>query len=178
MIIQSVAQGMGLGNLQILDSTHPQADVEADKDRERRVAGKPPCDPESRSSQQGAVQYCGTRHRRRKKRIHCKGYKTHVSVNAEAEVVTSLEVMPSSAPDDEQFPDLQAHDQVLRLSIRAYGGDRSCENTDIYGRLVELLKGLDFRLFCRGYNVSLRQVNGLGGGSSIFEIVVLSIFLV
>jgi hypothetical protein len=49
MVGQARAHGLPLGELQVLDSVHTQADVNNDKDRERQEQGKEPRDPDDRT---------------------------------------------------------------------------------------------------------------------------------
>lgn len=135
IIQEAVAQGVEMGDLQILDSVHTQADVNAEKEKERQKAGKPPRDPEAAVVNKGRREVVEPDGTRTEKQIRYKGYKTHVAVNAKTGVVTSLKVTPGNKADNKQFPDLHAHDQALGLPIRAYGGDRAYDDTDIYERL-------------------------------------------
>ena len=61
--------------------------------------------------------------------------KTHVSLNAETGIVTSLVPSRGNQADNKVFPDLLAHDQALQLPTTTYGGDRAYDDTDIYERL-------------------------------------------
>jgi len=124
-----------MGDLQILDSVHTQADVNTDKDQKRQAKGQPPRDPEASVVNKGRRDVVEPGGKRVMKQIRYYGYKTHVSVNAETGLVTSFKVTPGNQADNKQFPDLQAHDKVLTFFIRAYGGDRAYDDTDIYERL-------------------------------------------
>ncbi|MFO7916492.1 MAG: transposase, partial [Anaerolineae bacterium] len=135
VIAQALDQGVQLGNRQILDSVHTQANVNAGKDEEDQAAGKPPHDPKAKVINKGRCEVVEPDGRRRKKRIRYSEYKTQVSVNAETGIVTNLKVTRGNAPDNKQFPDLHAHDQTLGLPIRAYDGNRAYDDTDTYERL-------------------------------------------
>ena len=135
LIRQALAQGVEMGDLQILDSVHTQADVNTDKDQKRQAKGQPPRDPEASVVNKGRRDVVEPGGKRVMKQIRYYGYKTHVSVNAETGLVTSFKVTPGNQADNKQFPDLQAHDKVLTFFIRAYGGDRAYDDTDIYERL-------------------------------------------
>lgn len=47
---------------------------------------------------------------RQKQRVYFYGYKTHLSLNAETEFITSLKVTPGSAYDGRQLPSLVEED--------------------------------------------------------------------
>ncbi len=157
IIQESVAQGVELGDLQILDSVHTQADVNAEKDKRRQEAGKPPRDPEATVVNKGRREVVEPDGTRTEKEIRYKGYKTHVSVNAKTGVVTSLKVTPGNKADNKQFPDLHAHDQALGLPIRAYGGDRAYDDTDIYERLR--VRGQEIAIHLRSFRTEKKDKN-------------------
>lgn len=157
IIQEAVAQGVELGDLQVLDSVHSQADVNAEKDEKRQEAGKSPRDPEAAVVNKGRREVVEPDGTRTEKEIRYKGYKTHVSVNAKTGVVTSLKVTSGNKADNKQFPDLHAHDQSLGLSIRAYGGDRAYDDTDIYERLR--VKGQEIAIHLRSFRTNKKDKN-------------------
>ena len=135
---QARAQGLVLGGLQVLDSVHTQADVNLDKDDKRQGKGQPPRDAEARVVDKGereVVEPDGTRVKRRQR---CKGYKTHVAVNAQTGIVTSLSATPGNRADNKEAPKLIARDQEQALGIAAYGGDKAYDDTDLFARLLAL----------------------------------------
>ena len=157
IIQESVAQGVELGDLQILDSVHTQADVNAEKEERRQEAGKPPRDPDAAVVNKGRREVVEPDGTRTEKEIRYKGYKTHVSVNAKTGVVTSLKVTPGNEADNKQFPDLHAQDQALGLPIRAYGGDRAYDDTDIYERLR--VRGQEIAIHLRSFRTNKKDKN-------------------
>lgn len=136
MIKQAVAHGVELGDLQLLDSTHTQADVNAEKEAQRRSQGEPPRDPDASVVDKGQREVVEPDGRRVTKRIRHSGYKAHVSTNAKTGVITSFTVTTGNRADNKQFPALHAHDQALGLATRAYGGDRAYDDTELYERLA------------------------------------------
>ena len=66
--------------------------------------------------------------------IRYKGYKTHVSVNAETGIVTTVIPTPGNRADNKVFPQLLAHDQALELPTTTYGGDRAYTDTALHVR--------------------------------------------
>jgi len=157
VIQQARAQGVEMGDLQILDSVHTQADVNPEKDKRRQAQGKPPRDPEVGIVNKGRRDVVGPDGKRKRKQVRYKGYKTHVSLNAKTGVVTSLKVTRGNKADNKQFPDLQAHDQALGLPIRAYGGDRAYDDTDIYERLA--VAGQEIAIHLRSFRTNKKDAN-------------------
>lgn len=120
--------GVGFGSIQVMDSVHTVANVNLERDRERRGRhGKPPRDPgagwgvkESRQvkNQKGQVVQV-------KERFY--GYKAHVNFNAQAEMITSLRVTGGNAYDGHQLPELLEKDLGLELPVEIVTADRRDE---------------------------------------------------
>ena len=149
LLQQAREQGLETGHIQILDSVHTQADVNLDKERKRQDQGQPPRDPDARVVNKGRREVVEPDGRRTQKQIRYQGYKTHVSLNAETGLVTSLLPTRGNQADNKIFPELLAHDQALQLPTDTYGGDRAYDDTDIYERLeaAGLHSGIGLRRF-------------------------------
>ena len=131
--IVKAAQGQGVqfGSLQIVDSTHTRADVNTEKDERRQgKGGKPPRDGDAR---------WGAKHRRRYRNAQGEvvegveyfyGYKAHTSMNAEAEIITSVVVTGGNEPDGKQFRKLVSRDRDCGLPVDTYAGDRGYDDTE------------------------------------------------
>jgi IS5 family transposase len=89
--------------------------------------------------------------------IRYKGYKTHVSVNAETGIVTTMVITPGNRADNKVFPQLREHDRALNLPTRAYGGDKAYDDTDIYERLA--LENLDIAVTLNDYRTAKKDAN-------------------
>ena len=72
-----------------------------------------------------------------KKEVTCRGYKTHISMDAATRIVTSLLASWGNSADNKAFPELFAHDLSLGLPTHTYGGDKAHDDTDIYERIEE-----------------------------------------
>lgn len=68
------------------------------------------------------------------------GYKSHVSVNAETGLITSLRPTGGSAPDNKQVPELLAHDAEVGAPAVICAGDKAYDGTDLHVRLWALGK--------------------------------------
>ena len=132
--------GIRFGAIQIIDSVHSIADVNTDKDQKRQGKGKGPRDPDA---------HWGVKHKRKVKDEEGKeeeqteyfyGYKAHVSLNAENNLITSLEVSSGEAYDGHHFCPLVDHDLEQGLPVETYTGDRGYDNGDNHYHLEQ--KGL------------------------------------
>jgi len=154
---QARAQGLELGSLQVLDSVHTQADVNLDKDDKRQSQGQAPRDPDARVVDKGerdVVEADGTRVKRH---LRYKGYKTHVAVNAQTGIVTSLSATPGNRADNKAAVEVIRRDEEQNLGVKAYGGDKAYDDTDLFSRLLALgLRGF----FClRRFRTHKRDAN-------------------
>jgi IS5 family transposase len=83
-------QGIELGKVQVVDSTHTIADVDVGEEDKRRGAGEGPRDGEARWGAKGReVRVVDGKKTRRTKFFY--GYKAHMSLNAETGLITAVE---------------------------------------------------------------------------------------
>jgi len=141
MIAQAQTHGLQLGDLQVLDSVHTQANVNRDKDRVRQEQGRPPRDAEAKVVHKGKRKLTRPDGKTVKRTVCYHGYKTHASVNAKTGIVTSVVSALGNSADNKAFPKLREHDRAMGLPTQAYGGDKAYDDTDIYERLA--VEGLD-----------------------------------
>jgi IS5 family transposase len=125
IVFQAHEQGVVFGAVQLVDSTHTVANVNTKKDeRRQKKEGKRKRD---RGARWGVKQ---TKRRRNKDGKVVKepeyfyGYKMHTSMNAEAEMITSVVVTAGNGHDGKQFPKLVERDEALGLPVGTYAGDR------------------------------------------------------
>jgi IS5 family transposase len=133
-------QGVVFGRIQVVDSTHTIADVNVAKEDRRKREGKPPRD--------GGARWGGKKKRRRGKKgqggtetEYFYGYKMHNSLNAQAEMITSIVVTGGNGHDGKQFPALVQKDGELQLPVKVYTADRGYDD----GENHYLLKTLGLR---------------------------------
>jgi len=157
MIRQAREHGLQMGELQVLDSVHTQADVNNIKDRDRQDQGGKSRDPEARVVQKGKRKVVQPNGKRTTQEIRYRGYKTHVSVNASTGIVTTVVPAKGNTADNKAFSDLRAHDRSLGLPARAYGGDKAYDDTDIYERLAE--EGLDIAITLKRQRTTKKDGN-------------------
>jgi IS5 family transposase len=157
VILAAKGHGVEFGELQVLDSVHTQADVSNAKEKERHENGRPPRDPDARVVHKGkrpVVKPDGTVIR---EEITSRGFKTHVAQNVPTGIVTTAHVTHGSAADNKAFGPIRAHDRELGLPIRAYGGDKAYDDTDIYSRLEE--EGLSTAITLRALRTQKKDQN-------------------
>jgi transposase, IS5 family len=132
---QAREAGIQLGKIQVVDSVHTVADVDNDADRRRQEQGRPPRDPQAqlvKKGKQSVTQPDGTVKVVERQYL---GYKSHMSLNAETGLITSLVPTGGSAADNQQFPKLLEHDEALPVQAETYAGDKGYDDTDLHYRL-------------------------------------------
>jgi transposase, IS5 family len=132
---QAQAAGIKLGKIQVVDSVHTVADVDNDADRQRQEQGQPPRDRQAQLVKKGKRRKTGPDGKVSVQEVQYLGYKSHVSVNAETGLITTLEPTGGSAADNEQFPKLLDHDAQVGLEAEIYAGDKAYDDTDQHYRL-------------------------------------------
>jgi IS5 family transposase len=137
---QAQAAGIRLGKIQVVDSVHTVADVDNDADRQRQAQWRPPRDKQAQLVKKGKRRKTGPDGKVRKQNLQYLGYKSHVSVNAETGLITSLEPTGGSAADNKQLPQLLAHDAEVGVTAEIYAGDKAYDDTDLHFRLWTLGK--------------------------------------
>jgi IS5 family transposase len=152
IIVQAQAYGLQLGELQVLDSVHTQADVNNDRDRKRQEQGKEPRDPDARVVNKGKRKVTQADGSTETQNIRYRGYKAHASVNAETGLVTTVVATHGKHADSTAFPQVREHDRALNLPTQAYGGDKAYDDTDIYERLA--VEGLDIAVTLNDYRTA------------------------
>lgn len=155
MIAQARAYGVQLGELQVLDSVHTQADVNNDQDRKRQEGGKKPRDPDARVVNKGQRTVTQADGSTQRQRIRYRGYKTHASVNAQTGIVTTVHPDVGDSADNKAFPTLREHDRGLDLPTQAYGGDKAYDDTDLYERLA--VEELDIAVTLNDYRTAKKD---------------------
>jgi len=157
ILFQATGQGIEMGHIQILDSTHTCAHVNRIKDLLWEEKGKPPRDPDARVVHKGRREVVDADGKTRKRNITHRGYKTHVSINAKTGLVTSLIPALGNTADNKAFAKLREHDRALGLPTRVYAGDRTYDDTDIFERLVQ--EGLHSGITLHDYRTKKRDSN-------------------
>jgi len=138
LLQQARDQGLRLGCIQLVDSVHTQADVNAEKDKQRQKHGQVSRDPDARVVYKGEREVVEPDGETVKRKIRYRGYKTHVSMDAKTRVVTSVKPDWGDGADNQAFPALLEHDRSLGLPTHTYGGDKAYDDTDLFERIEQL----------------------------------------
>jgi IS5 family transposase len=154
---QAKDHGLEFGHVQILDSVHTQADINAKKDKERQEKGGPSRDPEARMVHKGKRVVVEPDGKRVKKDVRCLGYKTHVSMDAKTRIPTSILPAFGNSADNKAFPYLFAHDRSLGLPTTIYAGDKAYDDTDIFERIEQA--GMHVGITLRRFRTSKKDPN-------------------
>ncbi|HSW35220.1 MAG TPA: IS5 family transposase [Candidatus Limnocylindrales bacterium] len=129
-IVQTALEkGIHFGSIQVVDSTHSVADVNTTKEDNRRNRGEGPTDPDAQWGAKGkhTVQGLEGTSDKRVKFFH--GYKTHVSLNAENHLITSLTVTPGNAYDGHFLQELIEKDCQQGLPVGIVSADRGYDDS-------------------------------------------------
>ncbi len=143
---QAMAAGITLGKIQVVDSVHTVANVDNDADRKRQAHGEPARDPDASVVHKGKRPVTDASGQVTTQDLQYHGYKSHVSLNAETGLITSLTPTTGKAADNLQFPGLLEHDEQLGVNASTYTGDRAYDDTDLHERLGQAGKHSALRL--------------------------------
>jgi IS5 family transposase len=122
-------EGIRFGGLQIVDSVHTIADVNVVKDDARRKGGNPPRDPHARWGVKGSRRVKDEEGRASTRRVYFYGYKSHVSIDGQTGLITSVEVTSGNAPDGKQMPSLVEQDLEQGVPVEVVAADRGYDDT-------------------------------------------------
>lgn len=154
---QAQAAGIRLGEIQVVDSVHTVANVDNEADRHRQEQGQAPRDPEAQLVKKGKRAVTQPDGKVEVREIQYRGYKSHISLNAETGLITTVHPTPGNAADNIQFPHLLAHDEAMAVPGSIYTGDRAYDDTDLHARLWDHDKFSAFRL--HGYRTQKKDAN-------------------
>lgn len=128
VVAQARAKGIVFGRIQVVDSVHTVADVNVEEDDHRRGSGKPRRDPEARWGTKGSRSRVAGDGKRERHVEHFFGYKSHVSLNAENGLITSVVVTSGEVYDGHYLRPLVERDLAQGLPVAVYAGDRGYDD--------------------------------------------------
>jgi len=124
----ALEKGIQFGSIQIVDSVHSVANVNIPKDEQRKKKQKDPRDPDAS---------WGAKHKRKVRKPDGKeeeqteyffGYKTHVSMNAANNLITSFEVTSGEVYDGDHFCNLVDQDLEQGIPVETYTADKGYDD--------------------------------------------------
>jgi len=129
-IIQDALEaGISFGTLQLIDSTHSEADVNKSENRRRERDGETPRDPDSRWGCKGTYIVTDEDGRKHKRKKSFFGYKMHTSMNAESQMITSVVTSSGNRHDGKYLTKLIASDLEQGLPVQVCAADRGYDDT-------------------------------------------------
>lgn len=140
IIAQAKAAGVAFGKVQLVDAVHTVADVNVEKDRKRQEQGKPLADPDAEVVNKGEREVTKADLTTEKKKVLHRGYKTHVSIDAESGLVTSIKPTMGNVADNTQMPYLVQHDAQMGIPAEIYAADRAYDDGELHSMLEDLGK--------------------------------------
>lgn len=119
--------------------------------------GRAPRDPTARWGAKHSRWVKNERGERMRQTEYFFGYKAHVSLNAEAGLITSIIVTPGNAPDGKQLPALVERDMRFGLPIQIVAADRAYDDGDNHVYLAS--KGLHSAIQLNTYRTEKKDKN-------------------
>jgi transposase, IS5 family len=157
IIKQAQAAGIRFGDIQLVDAVHTVANVNNEKDRKRQEQGHPSADPDATVVNKGSRTVTdpdGTQH---EQKITYLGYKSHVSMDATTNIVTSVVTTVGSVSDNTQMAGLVQHDGDLGVPAQTYAGDKAYDDGELHELLWDLKKHSALRL--HAYRTQKKDAN-------------------
>ena len=150
-------KGISFGPIQVVDSVHTIANVNVEKDQSRKHRGKRPRDPDARWGVKGKKVVRNEHGEKEEQREYFYGYKSHVSLNAETGLITSLEVSSGEAYDGHYLKSLVEQELKQGLPVEVYAGDRGYDDGENHEFLWQ--RGLKSALRLKGTRTQKRDPN-------------------
>lgn len=158
IVATAVRQGVQFGSIQLVDSTHTVANVNVEKDERRQAKeGQEARDREARWGVKHTRRYRNEQGQAVEQKEYFYGYKTHSSMNAEAEMITSVTVTAGHAPDGKQLLKLVEQDLAQGLPVETYSGDRGYDDSENHYGLAS--RGLHSALKLNRYRTEKKDRN-------------------
>jgi len=158
IVATAVRQGVKFGSIQVVDSTHTVANVNVEKDEQRQEKkGKGPRDGGARWGVKHSRRYRTEQGQKVEQKEYFYGYKTHTSMNAEAEMITGVTVTAGNAPDGKQLTRLVEQDLAQGLPVETYSGDRGYDDSENHFGLAS--RGLHSALKLNRYRTEKKDRN-------------------
>ena len=157
MIADAREPGVVFGTLQLIDSTHSIADVNVAKDKKRQKEGQEPRDPDSRWGCKGSYYVTDEKGKRQRRKKFFYGSKTHTSMNAGAQMITSLITSGGNRYDGHFLTDLIANDLKQGIPVAVCAADRGYDDTNNHTWLEE--RGIGNAIHLNRYRTHKKDSN-------------------
>lgn len=115
LIIQAKRMGVEFGEVQILDATHTNADINIDRDNGRKKKEKESVDKDAKWGVKHSKKVKDDKGNTYNQKQCFLGYKTHASINEKSGIATSLKTTPGNQYDGKYLIDLVKKDKRKKL---------------------------------------------------------------
>ena len=153
----ALEKGIRFGSIQVMDSVHTIADVNVEKDETRQRRGSQPHDPNAKWGVKGSRRKTDENGQKVQQKEYFYGYKSHVSLNAEAGLITSMVHTPGNANDGQLLPKLLEKDLDQNLPFDTVAGDLAYDDSDNHELLES--KGLHSAIRLHIYRTRKKDPN-------------------
>jgi IS5 family transposase len=141
VLAQASHLGIVWGKIQAVDAVHTIANVNNEKDRLRQEKDLPPVDPDASTVHKGRRKVTEADGKIEYRDIKYNGYKTHVSMDTETRLITSLTTTGGLESDGAQMQQLMALDKAVGVPAEIYTADRAYDSGDNHQALEDAHKG-------------------------------------
>ena len=141
VLAQAGRLGIIWGKIQAVDAVHTVANVNNEKDQLRREQGLPPVDPDASTVHKGKRKVTDADGQVECREIKHHGYKTHVSLDTQTRLVTSLTTTSGKDSDGVQMQQLMALDKAVGVPAEIYTADRAYDHGENHQALEDAKKG-------------------------------------
>jgi len=121
-------KGIVFGSIQVVDATHSVADVDVGKDEQRWKAGAGRRDNGAAWGTKGSKRVKTTEGKLALVNRWFHGYKTHLSLNAESGMITSVVATAGNESDGKQFRRLVDKDEEVGVAAQIYAADKAYDD--------------------------------------------------
>jgi IS5 family transposase len=157
IIRQAREAGVAFGAIQVVDSTHTEADVNTGKDDGRARRGEARRDRGARWGVKGKQRRKDEKGETVEQVKYFHGYKAHTSLNSEAGMITSVVVTAGNQYDGHQFGRLVERDRGQGVGARIYAADRGYDDSENHYLLESL--GLHSAIKLNRYRTKKKDKN-------------------
>ena len=160
ILVIAQQKGVKFGKLQIVDSVHLIADVNVEKDKHRQREGGMPRDKGATWGAKGGKVVRGSDGKRHKETHYFYGYKAHVSLNADTELVTSVTPGYANEYDGHKLKNLVEKDLRKGIEVVTVAGDKGYDDGNNHYYLKT--KGINSAIRLNNYRTQKKDSNKEG----------------
>lgn len=150
-------QGVVFGAIQVLDSVHVVANVNTEKDDKRSKGGQGRRDADAAWGVKNTKKVRDTEGNLIKQKEYFYGYKQHVSMNAEAGLITHVTHTPGNAYDGHQLPGLIQADRAAHVPMTTVTADKAYDDGENHTFLAD--HGLASAIRLNNYRTEKKDAN-------------------